>query len=148
MQMFNAEQLQEKWAPILDYEGMDPIRDSHRRAVTAILLENQEKEMREERQFLYETPTNFTTSSGATAGMSGGASGALTGFDPVLISLIRRCVRAMLTRLEPKHSSTSQILHSQESEPINHLEMLMFQVLMVLLLVSEPLVSLELTLVS
>ena len=90
MQMFNAEQLQEKWAPILDYQGMDPIKDSHRRAVTAILLENQERELREERSFLYETPTNYTTSSGATAGMSGSAVGALQGFDPVLISLIRR----------------------------------------------------------
>ena len=43
MQMFNAEHLQEKWAPILDHDGLDPIKDSHRRAVTAILLENQEK---------------------------------------------------------------------------------------------------------
>ena len=43
MQMFNSEQLQEKWAPVLDHEGLDGIKDSHRRAVTAILLENQEK---------------------------------------------------------------------------------------------------------
>ena len=42
MQMPNTEHLQEKWAPVLDYEGMDPIKDSHRRAVTAVLLENQE----------------------------------------------------------------------------------------------------------
>lgn len=90
MQMQNAEYLQEKWSPILDYQGMDPIRDSHRRAVTAILLENQERELREERSFLYESPTNFTTSSGSVAGMSGSATGALQGFDPVLISLIRR----------------------------------------------------------
>ena len=47
MQMFNAEQLQEKWAP-LDYNGLGEIKDSHRRAVTAILLENQEKALREE----------------------------------------------------------------------------------------------------
>ena len=46
MQMFNSEQLQEKWAPVLDYDGMDPIKDSHRRAVTAILLENQERSKR------------------------------------------------------------------------------------------------------
>ena len=55
--MFNAEQLQEKWAPLLDYNGLGEIKDSHRRAVTAILLENQEKALREEREFLYETPT-------------------------------------------------------------------------------------------
>ena len=46
MQMYNSEQLQEKWAPILDYDGLDPIKDAHRRSVTAILLENQEKELR------------------------------------------------------------------------------------------------------
>ena len=41
MQMFNAEHLQEKWAPLLDYDGADKITDSHRRMVTAVLLENQ-----------------------------------------------------------------------------------------------------------
>ena len=90
MQMFNAEQLQEKWAPLLDYEGLDPIKDSHRRAVTAILLENQERTVREEREFLYESPTNNTTSGASYAGLSGSATGAMQGFDPVLISLIRR----------------------------------------------------------
>ena len=88
--MFNAEQLQEKWAPLLDYEGLDPIKDSHRRAVTAILLENQERTVREEREFLYESPTNNTTSGASYAGLSGSATGAMQGFDPVLISLIRR----------------------------------------------------------
>jgi len=113
MQMFNTEQLQEKWAPVLDYDGMDPIRDSHRRAVTAILLENQEREMHEERAFLNETPTNFTTSSGATAGMSAGASGALQGFDPVLISLIRRSMPNLvaydLAGVQPMNGPTGLI---------------------------------------
>jgi len=85
--MFNVEQLQEKWAPLLDYEGLDPIKDSHRRSVTAILLENQEKSIREEREFLYEaSPTN----SAGTGGFGGSASSPTAGFDPVLISLIRR----------------------------------------------------------
>jgi len=91
MQMFNTEQLQEKWAPLLDYDGLDPIKDSHRRAVTAILLENQERTIREEREFLYESPTNSTgTSTGAGTGFSAASTGAMQGFDPVLISLIRR----------------------------------------------------------
>jgi len=93
MQMFNTEQLQEKWSPLLDYEGLDPIKDSHRRAVTAILLENQERTLREEREFLFEAPTVSTNSSGGVAGFSGAASlagGPTAGFDPVLISLIRR----------------------------------------------------------
>jgi hypothetical protein len=113
MQMFNAEQLQEKWAPILDYEGMDKIDDPHRRATTAILLENQEKELREEREFLGEQPTNYTTSSGATAGMSASASGALQGFDPVLISLIRRSMPNLvaydLAGVQPMNGPTGLI---------------------------------------
>jgi len=88
MQMFNAEQLQEKWAPILDYDGLDSIKDSHRRAVTAILLENQERELRESREFLYEAPTNSAGNGGFTG--SATATGPTAGFDPVLISLIRR----------------------------------------------------------
>lgn len=94
MQMFNAEYLQEKWAPILDYSGMDQIKDAHRRSVTAILLENQERENREERDFLYESPTMSTNSSASAAGFGGSAqgfnAGPTAGFDPVLISLIRR----------------------------------------------------------
>jgi hypothetical protein len=94
MQMFNAEQLQEKWSPILDYQGLDAIKDSHRRAVTAILLENQEREMREAREFLSETPTMSTASGAGGAGFGGSAqgfsAGPTAGFDPVLISLIRR----------------------------------------------------------
>jgi len=92
--MFNAEQLQEKWAPLLDYNGLNEIKDPHRRAVTAILLENQEKALREEREFLTEaTPTMNTDPAGSgAAGFSYGASaaGPVAGFDPVLISLIRR----------------------------------------------------------
>ena len=80
----NQEALAEKWAPLLDYDGLDPIKDNHRRMVTAVLLENQEQTMREEREFLSEQPTVTTGSSGATA------AGPVAGFDPVLISLIRR----------------------------------------------------------
>ena len=88
MQMPNTEALQEKWAPVLDYEGMDPIKDSHRRAVTAVLLENQEATLREERDFLSEAPTNSVGANGYTS--AGGQN--VAGFDPVLISLIRRAM--------------------------------------------------------
>jgi hypothetical protein len=91
MQMYNAEYLQEKWSPILDYQGMDQIQDSHRRAVTAILLENQERELREERSFLSEgTPTQSFAANNLPGGYTGGSSSPVAGFDPVLISLIRR----------------------------------------------------------
>jgi hypothetical protein len=97
--MFHSEHLQEKWAPLLDYQGLDPIKDSHRRAVTAVLLENQEKFLREEASFqngnlsyLMESPTNSGNAAGASGGFSGSAAaaGPTAGFDPVLISLIRR----------------------------------------------------------
>ena len=110
--MFNAEHLQEKWAPILDYDGMDPIKDSHRRAVTAILLENQERELREERAFLSEAPT-VNTNSGANAGFSAGASAPVAGFDPVLISLIRRAMPNLvaydLAGVQPMNGPTGLI---------------------------------------
>lgn len=96
--MFQSEQLQEKWAPLLNYEGLDSIKDSHRRAVTAVLLENQEKFLREQSafetsgSFLAEGPTNSGNAAGAGGGFGGGATpgGPTAGFDPVLISLIRR----------------------------------------------------------
>ena len=97
--MFQSEQLQEKWAPLLDYEGLDPIKDNHRRAVTSVLLENQEKFLKEEQAFssginLMEAgPTNSGNAVGAQGGF--GTDGGVTptaGFDPVLISLIRRAM--------------------------------------------------------
>ena len=91
--MFQSERLQEKWAPLLNYEGLDPIKDSHRKAVTAVLLENQEKFLREQNSFSHgEFLTESPTMSAGTGGFSGGSTegGPVAGFDPVLISLIRR----------------------------------------------------------
>ena len=96
--MYNAEYLQEKWAPLLNCEGLDPIKDSHRRGVTAILLENQERALREERGFLSESPTMATGTGGFGGGTYGtaAAAGPVAGFDPVLISLIRRSMPQLL----------------------------------------------------
>jgi hypothetical protein len=117
MQMFNAEYLQEKWAPILDYQGLDSIKDSHRRMVTAVLLENQERTLREEREFLSEGPTSNTQSGtygGANAaGFSGTATSPVAGFDPVLISLIRRAMPNLvaydLAGVQPMNGPTGLI---------------------------------------
>jgi len=89
--MFHSEHLQEKWAPLLDHEG--GIKDSHRRAVTAVLLENQEKFLHEQNAFghsglLNEAPTNAVGNDGYQGGSA--EAGPTAGFDPVLISLIRR----------------------------------------------------------
>ena len=59
--MFNSGQLQKKWQPLLEAEGLDKIQDNHRRAVTAQLLENQERFLREERAFLSEAPPTVNT---------------------------------------------------------------------------------------
>ena len=98
--MFQSERLQEKWAPILDFDGLDPIKDAHKRAVTATLLENQEQFLREQQAFsagqlLTETPTMSTGSvvgGAAGFGADATATGPVAGFDPVLISLIRRAM--------------------------------------------------------
>ena len=102
MQAFNAEHLQEKWAPILDHEGMGDIKDNHRRMVTAVLLENQEKTLKEEREFLSEAaPTNSV------------ANGGVENFDPVLISLIRRSMPNLvaydLAGVQPMNGPTGLI---------------------------------------
>ena len=117
--MFHSEQLQEKWAPLLDYEGLDKIKDHHRRAVTAVLLENQEKFLRDESAFqtgslqnLMETPT-VNTNTGANAGFSAAASSPVAGFDPVLISLIRRSMPNLvaydLAGVQPMNGPTGLI---------------------------------------
>ena len=98
--MFQSEQLQEKWAPLLNYDGLDEIKDNHRKAVTAVLLENQEKFLREQSDFaqsgsfLTEQPNQNTASTTNAPGFSGSATatGPAAGFDPVLISLIRRAM--------------------------------------------------------
>jgi hypothetical protein len=113
MQMFNAEYLQEKWAPILDYQGLDGIKDSHRRMVTAVLLENQEKTLREEREFLSESPTNSANLAGGQGGYSSSGGQTVAGFDPVLISLIRRAMPNLvaydLAGVQPMNGPTGLI---------------------------------------
>ena len=92
--MFQSEHLVEKWAPLLEHEGCESIKDNHRKAVTAVLLENQEKFLKEQNafaqsgSFLSEQPTNAVGNGGFTGGAAD--AGPVAGFDPVLISLIRR----------------------------------------------------------
>ena len=83
--MFQSEQLQEKWKPLLEYEGLESIKDPHRKAVTAVLLENQEKFLKESSSF--ETGGSLLSEAAPTNSVSNGG---VSNFDPVLISLIRR----------------------------------------------------------
>jgi hypothetical protein len=93
--MFNAEHLQEKWNPILEHSELDPIKDTYRKAVTSVLLENQEKFLMEERGLVTEAaPTNSLGGTGFSGGST--ATGPVAGFDPVLISLIRRSMPKLI----------------------------------------------------
>ena len=87
--MYLSENLQKKWESVLDHADMPKIADPYRKAVTAVILENQLTEMQKESGILQETgsPTNLA----GTGGFSGSAAaGPVAGFDPILISLVRR----------------------------------------------------------
>ena len=78
--MYLSEQYEKKWQPVLEHPDLPKVKDSYRRAVTATILENQERAMKEDASFLNEAaPTNATGSS-------------IANWDPILISLVRRAM--------------------------------------------------------
>ena len=78
--MYLSEQYEKKWQPVLEHPDLPKVTDSYRRAVTATILENQERAMKEDASFLNEAaPTNATGSS-------------IANWDPILISLVRRAM--------------------------------------------------------
>jgi len=93
--MYQSDELQKKWQPVLEHPDLAEIKDAHKRAVTATLLENQERSAKEQNagsggyqapSLLGEAaPTNAMGASSSTA-----SDGAIDTFDPVLISLVRR----------------------------------------------------------
>ena len=79
--MYLTENLQEKWQPVLEHPDLPKIEDSYKRAVTTVILENQEKAVREDRSFMAEAaPANSVAGAG------------VDNWDPVLISLVRRAM--------------------------------------------------------
>ena len=79
--MYLSEELQSKWQPVLEHPELDAIKDPYKKAVTAMILENQQKAILQERMQLNETdagPTNVT--------------GGIKNYDPILISLVRRAL--------------------------------------------------------
>ena len=83
--MFNSENAQKKWAPLLDHADCAPIKDSYRRAVTATLLENQETALKETRAH-----------SGFQLNESDTTTASVNNFDPVLIALVRRAMPSLI----------------------------------------------------
>ena len=79
--MYLSEQLVKKWQPVLEHPELPKVTDSYKRAVTAVILENQERALREDRAFINESaPQNSTDAS------------YVQNWDPILISLVRRAM--------------------------------------------------------
>jgi hypothetical protein len=89
--MFNSETLEKKWAPVLEAQDAPKFKDNYRKSITAVLLENQEKALSEER-----SQASFLSEGNAIGGSNvGGTQTGGTGiqtWDPVLISLVRRAM--------------------------------------------------------
>jgi len=81
--MYLTEELQKKWAPVLEHPELEAIKDPYKRAVTALVLENQQQAMQQDAQALNETA--YTS---APTNIAGGVSN----YDPILISLVRRAL--------------------------------------------------------
>ena len=79
MDLTISEALQKKWKPILEHTDLPEIKDSYKKAVTTMLLENQEQYLKES------APTNFS------ANLDGSSSN-VSRWDPILISLVRRAM--------------------------------------------------------
>ena len=77
--MYLSEQIESKWAPVLEHADLQPIADPYKKAVTAVVLENQEKALFEEKGIMEATHANQTG-----AGVDN--------YDPILISLVRRAL--------------------------------------------------------
>jgi len=95
--MYLAEELQKKWEPVLDHAALGEIRDPHRRSVTALMLENTEKALRESAahgsyQTIMEGPLEGSPINQMAASSSTAGTGGIDTFDPVLISLVRRAM--------------------------------------------------------
>ena len=87
--MFNSETAIQKWQALLDHKEVEPIKDPYKRAVTAVLLENQQRALREQRG-----ENTFLTEADNTVGGYDprGGNGSFDKYDPVLISLVRRAM--------------------------------------------------------
>ena len=94
--MSTRQDLVKKWAPILEHSSLPSIKDNYRKEVTAVLLENQEREMAKQQEALFESSPTNSGGAGLALGGAGAMTGSVAGFDPVLISLVRRAMPQMI----------------------------------------------------
>ena len=116
--MFQSEHLQEKWSPLLDYDGLDPIKDNHRRAMLPLSCSRTKRN-----SSVRSSPLSGYQPDGAPLTLSGSISAGFSGsayrwwpspgFDPVLISLIRRSMPNLvaydLAGVQPMNGPTGLI---------------------------------------
>jgi len=81
--MYLSENIQKKWGAILEHADLPEIKDNYKKTVTAILLENQEKALHEERQMLNELAPANSIGDGTTG---------VAKYDPIMIGLVRRAM--------------------------------------------------------
>ena len=86
--MYLSEDIQKKWEPVLEHADLPEIKDPYRKAVTALVLENQQQAMLKDGMLNEAAPTNSLGGTGFSGGST--ATGPVAGFDPILISLVRR----------------------------------------------------------
>ena len=90
--MYLSETFSKKWEPVLDHPELPRIDDPYRRAVTALVLENQEKALMEEAQTMGKLFEAVPNSVGGGMSPVVGGEGNIKGFDPILIGLVRRAL--------------------------------------------------------
>ena len=98
-----VEQLERKWQPVLEHDSLSPVKDNYRRAVTSILLENEEQALREDSSAVNSVGT----------GLNYGTASGLAGYDPILIALVRRAMPNLMAydvaSVQPMTSPTGLI---------------------------------------
>ena len=94
--MTTRQDLMKKWAAVLDHDSLPTIKENYRKEVTAVLLENQEREMSKQAGILSEASPTNSGGTGLAQGWSGATTDNVAGLDPVLISLVRRAMPQMI----------------------------------------------------
>lgn len=122
--MYLSEELQKKWEKILTHKDLPTIKDPHRKAVLAVLLENQERDMREQGTFGLNMLAEAAPANSAQGFPNNNAN--LKGYDPVLISLIRRALPNLIAfdvcGVQPMKAPTGLIFAMKSKYSIQGIE--------------------------
>lgn len=98
MTQSNYQALVEKWGPVLEHDSFTNIKDQHRKSVTATVLENTQKALVSEGDLsanmtsLLSEATHVNDAGTGGFGADSTAAGPTAGYDPILISLVRRAM--------------------------------------------------------